>query len=730
MTNAIDKSAISDTHFITPSSSSNDGRNNIAAAAYYNCAFDIVGKGNPNASRPTSASDARLRREAARMQYQRILWQRSKSTRSFEKGQDGITQSKICPETDSVKGYNVPVEVHPLNDTGLLTNEHEHPCDPCGVVKLLRMEEIAVDEDGANFETIIGGKVDDNYDDRDPPSVGVETNITSTTTDDDSFPSITNLPSFAQEHSIFAQAILQLLTERDQHSTESSCDNDTHTIVKSGMLKKISHRMIGVWKNKFVELRAGSLSYYEYSGDDDYYTQVKSIPLRAPLCKCRVIEPPKFAIGGAYVFELVVGSGPKRFWMANSAVERNSWVNAIKSASSHENEKVSDETPASDNEGIHRWPGKKFKPKPKVPTQPPVHYDDREVYLQVQRMCKKASSKAQYLQAISRIDGKTLNVPVHWVEENIAATSNDSTDGAFKEEAIDINVEQFWKDMMRDTVSINDQVFSGDLLHGPEKIVGRLTRSILDFDRIATKEEAKMTKADANHTNRFCIKESEAVFYARDLLLSSNRTKSGGHSYYCASALCNNPSLVVIVPNSSTAEPLRLTLRHTAPAVENGDKIRKNEESLLSEQLKINIVPSSPQCEKIKDQTNFVFPRVLPILKHLRIPHSLTDHLNPNKNNSESMDGTTDEASNFRTFSPTGEEKIENRKDEDRSTVEVLVHVSSEYKICTTDPSGDAFDDTWCLVKALFLQNFYIGGGPNGGIQIGDAQIQFCISSC
>jgi len=674
-----------------------------AAASYYNRAFDIVAKithSDSKSSRPTSADEdsvhsveierIKSRREASRIQYHQILFQRNKSPRSPEKGEDSIIQSKITCETDSEREYNVPVELYPSSlksvsstnsplsqDTRLATSE-----DPWDVSQKPTVKEIVVDEKGANFETIIGGDIDNSYNDHDSVASETETHLTLPATDDESGPSITDVPSFAQEHSIFVQAILQLLTERDLHSTKlSGLDNKNTVILMSGTLKKVSHHLIGVWKNKFVELRAGNLSYHEYVGDDENYTQLKSIPLRASSCTCRVIEPPIFAIGGAYVFELLVGSGQKRFWMANSAAERDKWVNAIESAiiGSNESEKKA---------------GKKYKPK--VPATPLVHYDDREIYLQVQKMCKKATSKTQYMRALSKIDGKTLNVPVHWVKENISSMSSHSTEDAFREEAIDINVEQFWKDIMRDTVSINDKVISGDLLSGPEKIVGCLTRVILDMDRIATKYEAKVVKADADHTNRFCIKESEAVFYARDLLLSSNRTKSGGHSYYCASTLCNNPSLVVVVPNSSKAEPISLTLRHTASIEDVGDKIWKNDESLLSEQLKINIVPSNPQCKKTKNHTHFFFPRVLPILRHLRIPHNLNDYCSQSSANLESKDGSKITTSNFTAFSSTGEEKIiDDSNGGDRVTVEVLVHVSSEYKICTTDPSGDDFDDTW-----------------------------------
>ena len=113
-------------------------------------------------------------------------------------------------------------------------------------------------------------------------------------------------------------------------------------------------------------------------------------------------------------------------------------VNAIKSASSHG-------VPVLRNIGINRWAGKKFISKPKIPTPVIAHDDNREVYLQIQRMCKKASSKQEYLKEISRIDGKTLNISIHWARENITANTHDSSNESFKETGIDVNVEQFGK---------------------------------------------------------------------------------------------------------------------------------------------------------------------------------------------------------------------------------------------------------------------------------------------
>jgi hypothetical protein len=66
------------------------------------------------------------------------------------------------------------------------------------------------------------------------------------------------------------------------------------------------------------------------------------------------------------------------------------------------------------------------------------------------------------------------------------------------------------------------------------------------------------------------ITEAQAVSYARDILLASDRTRSGGDSYYCAEHLCLNRALVAICPTSVEARPLSITVG--AAGLGNGDQ--------------------------------------------------------------------------------------------------------------------------------------------------------------
>jgi len=724
------------------------------AAAYYNGAFDIVRKLNSKESSSTSHQDdgsnshsnelkrIKSRREAARMQYQQLLFRRRSPSSSPPQKRDNSAPPEVVADfesktdafdatnenrsstttvtTDAAKSQSIPEDEFQLNPTSLSSEvgNLSPPTHDAIVEKTndssisskvqIAQNKIIEDKEKSPFETIIGVNIEN--DDEAHESITSDIDIVhtlTTSTLEDSIGKIKDVPSFAQEHSIFVQALLQLLTERDKISKNfSSLPCEDCDILKAGPLKKISRSRLGMWKNKFVELRHGLLSYYEYVGEHDYYNHVKSIPLREISCKCSVIEQSLFSIGGAYVFELSVEGAPKRFWMANSVVERNEWVRCINGAIINSQNKKKNELLAKNEKGSNF----EIKLKHEIPIPLPTQGDDRHICLQVRRRCQKVSSKAGYIDALSELDGKTLNVPVNWIKEKMAAASSNDSETAFKEETLEVNMQQLWKDMLRDTVSINGKVFNGDLLHGPEKIVGCLTRLILDFDRFSTKKEAKEVGASSNHSNRYCIKESEAVYYARDLLLSSNRTKSGGHSYYCISTLFSNPDLVVLVPSSSEAEPLKLTLRHIAPTKESA-----NEESLLSEQLNREIVPNSSVKEKNKSRRRSLsLPVVFPILKGFTISHNTKDMTERTSLYMDSKNTHVD---------------VTNSNIGGRATVEALVHVTSEYKICTKDPTGNIYDDTWGLVKVLFLQNFYVGGGPNGCLRMGgEAKIQFCVS--
>jgi hypothetical protein len=372
------------------------------------------------------------------------------------------------------------------------------------------------------------------------------------------------LYNFAMEHRIFAKALLALLAQRDQYRPDEMAMDGP--IIKAGPLKKASHLVRGVWRVKYVEIRKGIFSYFEDAEHEAGQLLRKNIPLNATLLKCRPVKVNHNALtnaSGEAIFELSKEAGPRRLWMANSKDERQAWMRAIQDAMVGGSLTRGGENNGNDN---------KYNLKRQVQRSP--YRKDIERYLKIQKEIKHSSNKDMYVGALSKLLGSSLNVPVQWITEQ--ANAADENDKAFHEDNVSSGVDQLYKDLQRDTVKINEEVFQGGSGHSPEKIIGAITRDIMKFDR-----SSPLHAADQEHTRRHkdLISELQALSFARDILLSGNRTRSGGDSYFCVDTLCHHQELVVTVPNSLEAEPWKVTITHAVPTKTSGNVYSLNDRS-------------------------------------------------------------------------------------------------------------------------------------------------------
>jgi len=356
--------------------------------------------------------------------------------------------------------------------------------------------------------------------------------------------------NFAMEHRIFMKAALELLTQRERYAADIDM-NDKDTI-KSGPLKKASHLVRGIWKVKYVEVRRGVFSYYEdESKDSEAGTLVrKNIPLHATTCSCRAVKIQHKALSvnpGGALFELKIEGGSKRLWMANSREERQAWIEAIHTA-------TLGRSVTRGESDIDHHAGKSGTVSEESP-----YRAELELYVNVQRGISRALSREQYLRALSGLVGKKLNVPVQWIRRQMGGIEH--ANRAFHEEAVSRGVDQLWKDLLRDSVRIDDEVFIGGSGNAPERIIAALMRCIMGSDR----SSPLSVNASVSQKNKYFISESQSLSYARDILLAGNRTRSGGDSYYCVSTLCKNPEQVVTVPSSLEAEPWQISISHIQP---------------------------------------------------------------------------------------------------------------------------------------------------------------------
>ena len=581
--------------------------------------------------------------------------------------------------------------------------------------------------------------------------------------------------NFAMEHRIFLKAILGLLNERDKKATEIGM-NDPNTL-KAGSLKKASHIVSGVWKVKFVEVRRGMFSYYEdaASGDQKKFGGSllrKNIPLDHNSCRCRPVKIHRQGmnmVAQGEIFELRVGKS-RRLWLAKSRDERQSWIQAINDAM------VGGSVTQGSVQGHH---GKGNHVSSKSP-----YKSDLKKFLRLQSTLKGAKQRADYLPAIRELLGEKLDVPVQWIKSQVERTTSNTstTPGAFHEAAISSGIEQLWKDLERDRISINGELFGGDAKgHSPEKIVAGLARQIIEVSNSST------TKSST--------RESEAFAYARDVMLSCNRTRSGGDSYFCVDTLCSNPDLIVTIPSSREAEPLSVTveldetesgtaghgLKSKTGWIRTRTRVQRSwrkrffvlSEGTLSIYRNASPIPNGLRGQMvIKDatisvdrardkSTNFVAcittkdglidrflyfnseDKMLPWLYSLELtainPAPPKHKRSKSKDTSQVTEATTEQSlqdlanlsmkehvSNLELVIDDLDERLERLGANKSSTVKVSVEAKTEYTICTTDPQGDG-EDNWATINSTFLQSFNISAGR---ILRGEEIVRLHVSEC
>lgn len=559
----------------------------------------------------------------------------------------------------------------------------------------------------------------------------------------------------------------------------------------------VSHNFFYCRRVKYVEVRRGMFSYYENavsSSADDPKGKLllrKNIPLEASICTCRAVKLHEkalnFAPGGA-IFELTSSNNTnlRRLWMANSREERQAWIHAINNAM------VGGSVTRGDSMVDHRGLVRT------VSGRSPFKADLR-LYLRSQSAFRSAKVSQEYLLVLRELLNKSLHVPVKWIAKqgllssDGSAGNNSISGGAFHEETVEVSLDQLWKDLLRDSVCINNETFRGDEINGPERIMGALTRRLLSVGS----SETSGSRSD--------LRESEALVYARDLLLAGNRTRSGGDSYYAVNTLFGNQDLVVVVPGGAEVEPVQIEISEDKS--DESFHLRFNDKSgwiktrsklqrrwrkqffVFSEGTLSYYEGATPRPHGLRgqraltgtklsitrtksDDTETVGQEVF-VLTIVKLDGSKQDRLLLFESEHRLLDWVfaleciTKDKSNpdqnrkpgpLRRRSISGDQKtsmqdiLDNAreatlgharqlgldvdgvqrhlaKNSQRATsaLRVSVRAATSYKVCTTDPEGDAAKDTWATVRAQFMQAFRITGGPNGRIMRGEEIVRLSI---
>lgn len=472
--------------------------------------------------------------------------------------------------------------------------------------------------------------------------------------------------------------------------------------------------------------------------------------------------------------------------MANSKEERSVWIQAINNAIVGGSVTRGGD-PLMDHSGYVR----------NVSGRSPFKNDLRK-YLKAQGAVRSAKTKIDYIAGIRDILNRSLQIPVKWIAKQ--GDNGEVSDKAFQEETVALSIDQLWKDLLRDQVSIDGEVFIGDAIHGPERILGALTKRIL-------------TVAGQTQGSRSDLRESQALVYARDILLAGNRTRSAGDSYYCVNTLCSNPNLVVVVPSGTTVSPVAFEVSEDnsdesfqsrfldkSGWIKTRNYMQRTWNKLffvLSEGTLSYFVGAHPRPHGLRGQRSIKEATISITRKPLRIEGrsidrdqfilritsddtskdrmllfesvdklldwvyalecvtktstgnkkvrrrqsgggaTTTDDVGHCGNPSSMLEimskaeqATRDHAGRLGIDSETLESRLSTYTRRATSAVSVAVNASTDYKICTLDPTGDESLDTWAHLTAHFGQSFRVTGGPNGRIIRGEETVRVLVTQC
>ena len=430
--------------------------------------------------------------------------------------------------------------------------------------------------------------------------------------------------------------------------------------IKSGVLKSMSFMNIGQWVDKTVEISPGILTYYEDVGDVQTCVRSKSIHLIASLCECNITnikqrEKTLFPEEGA-IFEIKTSNSPIQYWMSSSYQEMLDWVYAIKFAIvgrtrvlKHEEDENNPSGEVRDSLTIDR----------NIPSVLERNNADVVCFLHVRDLCIQATSAGEYKHALALIQDKTLRIPLKWLRRYIRPSFHP------KNGKRSTSSDKLWKDMETEEVIINGKLIRGDSIHGVERIISTMTSYIRDMDRFG----AKLISAEKPF-----LKESQAVFYTRDIMSCCNRENSGVQSRFCVERLCENKSLAHVVQSPSDADPIEFFL---SPSPRNNNLIEGNE-------FKHNRPPSG----KSSGLSLMKRPSTAPVQSSRKIVFQ--------NHKKHAQDRNIVRSDDFHSPST--------------STVEISSRVSNIYRICNVDRINGHAGETWGLVRTHFLQKFWISG--------------------
>jgi len=323
---------------------------------------------------------------------------------------------------------------------------------------------------------------------------------------------------FAVEHSLLLRAILQLLEERRARDSKKIENLEDSTILKQGPLKKFSHT-VGrpIWKVKYAEVRSGNFSYYEDSAADSKAAR-KSIPLANCIC-----QEARRKIGN-FAFELLSDNSPRRLFMCSSEEERQAWMRIIEEARKERKKPI--------NLKPYQW--------------------SIDTYKDLQMNLRHSLSKAEYMLHFGILEELKLQFPIQWVlDEASENNKNDKNPQKTLPRCLKRKTIDFLIFLQKHTVIINGHSICSESLHGSDRIIGALSRCILEYNHSFHSQKGDDQKTSQQQQQNHLLTEMQAVSDARDVLVAVWQSWVRDDSHYALHSMCQNESnLIAVLPKS------------------------------------------------------------------------------------------------------------------------------------------------------------------------------------
>ncbi len=385
---------------------------------------------------------------------------------------------------------------------------------------------------------------------------------------------------YAEEYNMLVSAVSKTFVSSDSKDEPGGIKSQDQngTVIKFGILKKMTHMDIGIGLDVFVELRLGIMTCYEEMDGAENSLDVKSIPIRKGACTCkptkefRVVPFP----GWNSVFEVGIKNEATQYWMAESEEGRKDWMEAFSVAMDGD----SDFPDIDDEASVHSAKAS-YSMESKAGRNA-----DILLYLHVRGLIQASSSKDEYMNALSMLGSKSMCVPSDWLRQYF------DNYNSFKRGYRDSPAH--WERMREERISINGHIGKG----GIESMIVSLKSHIQDLDRCASCHD---------NSKSYSIKESRAVFYARDILLYCDREEIEDESLYCTSKLLHNHELSSITRGSAELEPIKISLRTLSQDDEiiSGEAFVSDDTSVKMKKLQPNYLPNSQSSRETVGQHDF-----------------------------------------------------------------------------------------------------------------------------